>query len=224
MLISVVLTSESVHAADDWSFLVAPYVWFAGLEGDLSALPGANATEVDVSPADALKGTEASFMLMVEAKKGRQGFLLDVFYSDVLQENQTNYSSSTNWKASVQDTLISAGYTYEVYRTRSSVIDIIAGFRYWDVDTKVALSTGGDALEEVNLHNSQSWFDPLAGVKAKVRLGDSRFYLATFLGVGGASGGADSFYDLTANLGYQLTESIVASVGYRVFVAIFVAT
>lgn len=209
--------AESVQASDDWSFLVAPYIWFAGIKGDLSTVPGAAATRIDVSPSDALSGTEASFMLMFEAKKRRHGVLLDVFYSDVLQENQSVSSSNLNWKASVKDTLVTAGYTYEIYSTPHTVIDVIGGLRYWEVDTKLSLMTGLDPLEDLTIRNSASWVDPLAGVKAKVRLGDSRFYLACFLGGGGASGGSDSFYDLTANVGYPLTETIVTSIGYRLF-------
>ncbi|MEZ5571015.1 MAG: hypothetical protein R3E64_03240 [Halioglobus sp.] len=186
------------------------------MKGDLSALSDAPATAIDVSPDDALKGTEASFMLMLEAKKHRQGMLLDIFYSDVLQESESNAATSTHWKASSQDTLVTAGYTYEIYRSTQSVVDIVAGARYWGVDTKLALATGDNPVEQVNDHNSQSWIDPLAGIKAKVRLSDSRFYLAYFVGAGGVSGGSDSFYDLTANVGYQFTDTMVASVGYRI--------
>ena len=217
LLISAFLMSESVHADDDWSFLVAPYIWFAGLKGDLSVFPDAPATRINISPSDALNGTEASFMLMLEAKKRRQGLLLDIFYSDVLQENQTISSTSLNWKASVKGTMVTAGYTYEIYSTPHAVVDIIGGLRYWQVDTKLVLTTGLDPLAESSVRNSKSWVDPLAGVKGKVRLGDSRFYLACFLGAGGASGGSDSFYDLTTNVGYQFTDTIIASIGYRLF-------
>lgn len=213
----VFLMSTNVQAADDWHFLLAPYVWFAGAEGDLTAVPGQPATGIDVSAIDALEGTEASFMLMFEAKKRRHGFLFDVFYSDVLQENQTTAEGSLNWKASLQETLVTAGYTYELYKTPHAVINVIGGLRYWEVDNSLEFKFSSGSAQDVNVHNSEHWVDPLAGVDAKVRLGDSAAYLACFLGAGGASGGSDSFYDLTATVGYQLTDTIIASVGYRLF-------
>jgi hypothetical protein len=212
-----VLLSASVHADDDWNFLVSPYLWFAGAKGDLSAIPGAPATSINVSPTNALKGTEASFMLMLEAKKRRHGVLLDIFYSDVIQEQKSESAGGLDYKASVQDTLVTLGYTYELYKRPHAVIDVIGGLRYWEVDTHVEFNSSTASSGDISVRNSESWADPLAGVKAKVRLGDSRFYLACYLGVGGLAGGSDSFYDLTANVAYQLSESVVTSIGYRVF-------
>lgn len=211
----VFVLSVSVHAADDWHFLLSPYLWFAGAKGDLSTIPDAPATGIDVSPIDALNGTEASFMLMFEAKKGRHGVLLDVFYSDVEQEKNSTAEASLNWKAAVKDTFVTAGYTYEIYATSQTVINVIGGLRYWEVDTRLAFGNGLGSFEGASIHNSDSWADPLAGVDAKVRLGDSPVYLACFLGGGGASGGSDNFYDLSANVGFQLTDTVITSIGYR---------
>lgn len=213
----VFLKPVCVQAADDWHFLLAPYVWFAGAKGDLSTVPGQPATGIDISAIDALKGTEASFMLMFEAKKRRHGVLFDVFYSDVLQENQAMLQGGLSWKASLKETLITAGYTYEVYKTPQAVINAIGGLRYWGIDTSVQFRSGSGAAPHSSVHDSESWVDPLLGLDAKVRLGDSPAYLAGFLGAGGASAGSDGFYDLTATVGYQLTDSIVASIGYRLF-------
>jgi hypothetical protein len=58
-------------AADDWQFLFAPYIWFAGAEGRLTPAPGVSPRDIDESAIDALKDTEASFMLLWQAKKQR---------------------------------------------------------------------------------------------------------------------------------------------------------
>ena len=155
-------------------------------------------------------------MLLLEAKRSGHGVLLDLFYSDVLQEHQSATANGLDWKASLQETLVTAAYTYELYKDPHSVIDAIGGVRYWEVGSKVTFKAAAGSLQGSDIHNSDSWFDPVVGVKAKVRLADSRFYAACFLG-GGAGGGSDRFYDLTANIGYQVTNSLVASVGYRLF-------
>ena len=210
------LMPVSVFAADDWTFLVSPYLWFAGAKGDLSAISGAPPTTIDVSPNDALSGTEASSMLMLEASRRGHGVLVDWFYSDVLQEHQSYSASGLDWKASVQETLVTVSYTYELYREPHILIDAIGGLRYWKVGSTVTFESSTGSPRDSDVHNPDSWVDPVVGVKAKVRWADSRFYLACFLGAG-AGGGADKFYDLTANIGYQVTDNLVAAIGYRLF-------
>lgn len=217
LAMSVFLAAGRVQASDDWSVLIAPYIWFAGMEGDLTVIPDAAAAKVNVSPTDALNGTEASFMLMLEARKRRHGVLLDIFYSDVLQDNSSLSPPGLRWEASVKESLLTASYTYELYGDENSVIDAICGFRYWLIDTSFSTSGSRGLSETKKIQNSEAWLDPLVGLKAKYRLGQSGFYLAGFMGGGGASGGSDRFYDVTATVGYQFSDSIVASIGYRVF-------
>jgi hypothetical protein len=102
-----------------------------------------------------------------------------------------------------------------LYSSPQATISAVGGLRYWSVDTRLTLSKGSP--EQVTIHNSESWADPILGVDTKFRLGDSPVYLSGLFGVGGASGGSDSFYDLSGHIGYQLSDSIVASVGYRLF-------
>jgi hypothetical protein len=202
-------------AADDWQFLLAPYVWFAGAEGHLTPAPGVSAREIDVSAIDAMSHTEASFMLLFEAKKQRQGVLFDVFYSDVLQDSDTDAEYGLPYKAALKNSMVTASYTYEVYSSKNAIINIVGGLRYWQVETHLTLSSGSP--EQVSIHNSESWIDPVLGVDTKFRLGDSPFYLSGLFGAGGASGGSDGFYDLSGHIGYQIFDTVLASAGYRVF-------
>lgn len=81
-------------------------------------------------------------------------------------------------------------------------MDVFGGLRYWDVDTKLAFASGLGALEGLSVQNSEFWVDPLVGIKARMRLGASRFFLAGFLGGGGgASSGSDNFYDMSVTSG-----------------------
>lgn len=208
--------SGGVRASDDWTILVSPYLWFAGAEGDLTPIADSPPTGIDVSAYDAIRGMEASSMVLLEASRRKHGALLDIFYSDVLQEHQPGSAGGLSWKASVQETLVTVAYTYEVYLGPNLVIDAIGGLRYWRIGSKVAFNSASGSSQASDTHNARSWVDPVAGVKAKMRLGDSGVYLACFLG-GGTGGGADSFYDLTANVGYQVSSSLVASLGYRMF-------
>jgi hypothetical protein len=207
--------STSVLADDEWHYLLAPYVWFAGAEGELTPAPGIAARDVDVSAIEALRDTEASFMLLFQAQKQQHGVLFDVFYSDVLHESQTDAESGVRYNAALKNTMVTTGYSYEVYGASRAIINVVGGMRYWQVDTRLTL--GPDSPQRESSRDAQSWLDPLVGVDAKFRLGESPAYLSGFLGAGGASGGSDRFYDVSGHVGYPITDSIVASVGYRLF-------
>jgi len=92
----------------------------------------------------------------------------------------------------------------------SSVVDLFAGIRYWDIDTH--LSLGGPGVG-----HTESWLDPLIGIKGRTVLGNSKFYVSGGAAVGGFSVNSDLFYDLNANLGYQWSKSISTSIGYRLY-------
>ena len=217
IIVAVFTSTLPMHstAADDWQFLLAPYIWFAGAEGQLTPAPGISARDVDVSAIDALRDTEASFMLLFEAKKQQHGVLFDVFYSDVLHDSDTDAEYGVPYNASLKNTMVTAGYTYELYSSPHATISAVGGLRYWNVETHLTLSSGSP--EQVSIHNSEAWTDPIVGADTKFRLGDSPVFFSGLFGVGGASGGSDSFYDVSGHIGYRVSDSVVASVGYRLF-------
>jgi hypothetical protein len=47
-------------------------------------------------------------------------------------------------------------------------------------------------------------------------LGESRFYVEGGAGLGGFGVGSDMFYEISAVLGYQWSEAIGTSIGYRI--------
>jgi hypothetical protein len=67
-------------AEEAWRFRLSPYIWFAGLEGDITSIPGLPAAPVDIAASDALNDTDASFMFVLDAKKGRHGIFTDFLW------------------------------------------------------------------------------------------------------------------------------------------------
>lgn len=214
----LILYAVPALAEDEWRFNLTPYLWFAGLEGDVGVV-GLPSAPVDISASDALDDTETSLMVLMSAKKGRHGVFADFFYADVRSEEElvpdpVNLFAKTTTKT----TIFTLAYQYELYNTGGTVLDLLAGARYWDVDGELRFSGGlGGPLAGQKVSDDDSWVDPLIGFKGRVPLGDSRFYLAGGAGVGGFGVGSDSFYEINANLGYQWNESIGTAVGYRMY-------
>ena len=96
--LGLLLGANPVLAEETWNFRLSPYIWFAGLKGDVGTIPPLPSTPVDISASDALSDTEASFMILLDGKKGRHGFFTDLLYSDVQSKEE---SLDGTWKAPI---------------------------------------------------------------------------------------------------------------------------
>ena len=79
----ICLAPMAACASDAWQFRLTPYLWFAGLKGDVATIPGAPSAPIDISPSQALEDTEAGVMVMFDAKRRRHGLFADFLYTDV---------------------------------------------------------------------------------------------------------------------------------------------
>jgi len=213
----VMLSCQPAFAAENWQFRLTPYAWFAGLKGDIASVPGSPSVPVDIPASDALKDTEASAMLVFEAQKGRHGFFTDLLYSDVRSKEDLIPAIGLTLKSTSKTTIFTLAYAYQIYDQGGASIDLLAGGRYWDIDTTLRFGGGSGLLAGKKVSHSESWLDPAIGIKGRASLGDSRFYLAGGAALGGFGPGSDSFYEITANIGYQWNKSIGTTIGYRLF-------
>jgi hypothetical protein len=214
----VLAVPSSGFAQDAWQFRLTPYGWLAGLKGNVGTIPGQPAVGVDISASDALKDLEGGGMFMLDARKGRHGFMADFMYTDVRSDYQLVPSPINLKLRSISKTTIGTlAYQYELFRQGESNIDVLAGLRYWNVDSKLQFAGGLGLLAGRNISNSESWVDPGLGLKGRAPLGSSRFYAEGAVGFGGLGVGSDHFYEFNGNLGYQWTPSIGTTIGYRLF-------
>ena len=212
----IALPEEEVVIVEEssWDFRLTPYAWFAGFKGDVASVPslGGDPIYVDISASDAFSDTEASLALVFEGKKGKHGFLTDFLYSDMRANTALIDGHPVTLDSISKTTLFSAAYMYELYNSESAVIDLYGGARYWQIDTDLSLN-----VITPSIGHKESWVDPLIGIKGRTALGDTKFYATAIATVGGFGAGSDLFYDLSAHLGYQWSESIGTTIGYRMY-------
>lgn len=216
-LLGALLLLPTLARAQDWSFAVSPYLWFAGVEGDVSSIPGSPVVPIDISPNDALDDTEASFMVVFEARKGHHGVVLDALYTDVRSEEQLVPEIDLNLKSTSKNEVYSAAYLYEFHDRGPSRLGLLAGARYWGIETILSFRGGFGALADVQVKNKEEWVDPFLGARGRLPLGNSRFYLAGWAAAGGFGVGSDMFYDFSVNGGFQWNRAIGTTLGYRIF-------
>ena len=82
LTILLLMSTSMTYAEGSWDFKLTPYAWFAGVEGNVSTLSGAPVAPIKVSPSDALKDSQVSFMMFFEAKKKKHGMVFDILYTD----------------------------------------------------------------------------------------------------------------------------------------------
>jgi len=207
------LAAPATASAADWEFKLAPYLWFAGLQGDVATIPGVPSAPIDVSPSQAIEDTDAALMLMFEARRGRHGLFVDFIYTDVRSTEEVFPNLGISLRSVSKSTVLSGAYEYRLVDNEGSNLDLMGGLRYWEVDS--ALSFTGPL--EISGKNKEDWVDPFIGLKGYHRFGGSKFYMSYGAAVGGFDAGSKLFYDLNLNLGYQWNNAIGTAVGYRLF-------
>lgn len=204
---------EEVPVANPWEFRLTPYAWLAGFKGDVAGIPGLPPVYIDLSSSDAIDDSEIALNAIFEGKTNGKGFFMNFMYSDSKAEDAI--AGPITLTSQTKTTIVSGAYLHEIYNEEQSVVDVFAGIRYWKIDSYLALN-GGLGIIPPGSHE-ESWVDPLIGIKGRTVIGDTKFYVAGGASIGGFGVGSDLFYDINANLGYQWSDSIGTSVGYRMY-------
>ena len=199
------------QAEEPWQFQIAPYVWVAGLEGDVATLPGVPAASVDASFTDILENLDVAFMIAGEAHNGRFGFFADIFYADIEATGSVPgpFNAAVNLESR---TLFATGAGFwRLWSDERASLDVMAGARLWSVDTELVIG----APISTTVSHDEDWVDPLIGFKARGTLGGDRFFQSLGILFGGFGVGSDLMWDANVNLGYQWTDGFSTSIGYR---------
>lgn len=202
--------------AEDWSFAVTPYLWLPNVKGDLKYdLPNFSARpEVETGPYN----LEFALMISGEARKGKWSVFTDVIYLDFGDEGslvksfggtpigatldlgtQTNLEGGT-W------TLVGG---YAAVQEPAVSLDVIGGFRYlnlkastdWNLSAAIhdpvhneTLATAGSISRSADLWNA------IAGVRGRVKLGDSNWFMPYYADIGF---GSTNTWQAMAGLAYS---------------------
>jgi hypothetical protein len=221
-LLSFFLAEQAItptaHSAtsekDNWNFQLAPYAWLAGQQGTLATLPGLPSVDVDIDFYDDILGNiNGTVMFAGEARKDRFGAALDVSFTNIEVDGSTANPYFTSVSSRTKTWMVSTAAFYRLLATENDFFDLLAGVRYWSVDSKIALR--GGSVGERSTDNKEDWYDPIIGAKGLKTFGGSKFFTSGVLVIGGFGAGSDFMWDANINLGYQWTKSISTTIGYR---------
>lgn len=206
------------HAAsaesDTWHFQLSSYAWLAGQDGTVATLPGLPPADIEIDFWDDISDNiNGALMLIGEARKDRFGVFMDVAYVDIESDDATAGPSFSSVVSTTESWIVTATGLYRLVDQSAAFVDLIAGIRYWSVDSTLALRPG--ILRGREISHKEDWVDPIVGLKGRTSLGESKFFLSGGLAIGGFGVGSDFMWDASAYLGYQWGEMFSSTIGYR---------
>lgn len=197
-----------------WVWQVSPYVWAAGIDGEVSPFRRAPTIPLDLPFGEVLDDLRMGGFLNLWGRHGRFVVSADVMYVDLtdrgevpalpglgptpglslrVDSRQTAATLLTGWRA-----LTGPGLTF----------DLLAGLRWWDISTTAAARFGGLSRD---WDEDFSWVDPLLGFRAFLPLGER----ASVLVQADVGVGARRTWQALGTLNVVLTDALSASAGYK---------
>jgi len=202
-------TTRGVPSDKGWRFTVTPYLWFAGLKGDVGV--GPITSHVDLSPGDLLKALDFAASAYGEAR--RQWFVggLDVFYVSVSGAKAVAFRGDTGtFNLKNQQALISPFVGYSVGNA-TWTLDVLGGARYWS--TKARLNVDRSNGRSVDVSKRVDWWDAVGGLRLT---GTIVPHLRFTAGGDAGGGGAKSDWQAHGDVGYDVSTRWTVGLAYRV--------
>jgi len=196
-----------------WSFRFTPYLWMAGLGGDIGVrgLPPVN---VDASFSDIFKNIDwipPPVMFAGEVRYDRFGFMTDFIYLGLESEGASPGPLPLTYEVKANIDIWTFAGSYRAFQNDIVTLDLLAGGRLWNVGVDLTVAGPNNA---VPLSGSKTWVDPIIGVAGRVNLG-SGFALHAEGDVGGFGVSSDIDWQAVGALQYQVSDSVALEAGYR---------
>ena len=194
-----------------WTFNVALYGWLAGLEGDVGVR--GRTAHVDASFSDVLEDLDIGVMGFAEARYERFGVFTDLNYVKLSTSSDTPFgvlASSADF--TTHSLMWTAAGEYRLLDQPDASLDAFAGFRLFSIENELNFNPPG-LLGGLDLSQTETWADPIVGLKGNVAL-SPQFYLTSWAMIGGGAS-SDIVWDLMGGGGYWFTESFSVFLGYR---------
>ncbi len=225
------LTAQAQAASDGWQWQAAMYGYFPSLEGTTEFPSGAGGPAIDISSGKLIDSLKFAFMATLGAKKGQWGFWTDVFYTDVggsksgtrdfgIIGHPLPADVNGNFSLDVKTTLWTLAGTYELGKSPTYTLDLLAGTRLADMNQNLDWTINGDisgiplpGRSGTRTLDITNW-DAVVGIKGLAWIGGGQqWFLPYYVDVG--AGQSKLTWQFNAGIGYQFSwGALVASWRY----------
>jgi hypothetical protein len=207
-LTGCLLMPAHAQVTEGWRGQVTPYVWGAGLSGDVRPLAGGPTLEVKESVFEVLDDLEGALFVSGLAIRDDIVLIGDLSWSSS-SRTESPGGGLPPVKGSVDMLFITLAGGKRIQAQADQSIDFLAGVRIWDIDAEAAaLGTPFAASRAVSLT------DPVIGVRFN-RQHTNGFSTIAYGDIGGFGIGSDFTAQLAVTVNYALSDQAYISGGYR---------
>jgi hypothetical protein len=209
---------------DKWEFTIAPYLFFSGIDGDITVR--GRESSVDASFSDIFDALDFGAQLHLEARKDRLGLLGDLTYLKLSgDEDLTRSRAALSADLEIKQWIVEFGGFYRLGEwsagreaRRKLILDVLLGGRYWSLDTELDLRLAVlNQTRSAQFDADEDWIDPFLGARFTADITENLlFNLRGDIGGFDISGCSDFSYNIIALIGWQFRESTTLWLGYRV--------
>lgn len=199
----------NAQQASGWQFEATPYLWLAGMQGDVGVGPvtveGAQANFGDI-----MKSLRAGFMGAFEARKNRFGVLFDAIYMQLSQSTPAPAPFPGDIHARPTQQAYTLAALWRVDDAHN--VDLVGGVRVNDVRLDLDLSASALAPQGRSSTQNRTWADAIVGARAQYAIAP-QWTLVGYVDLGG--GGSDFTWQALAGANYAISPTMTAKFGYR---------
>ena len=200
-----VVSLPTIAQADEWQFEATFYLYTA------ETTSGLRGNDVILGFGDALENIDVAFMGTFSATNDQWTFLADYMLVDLSFSGPSPNTAFSAEDLSVRTQVLTGLGLYNLYDDQRTRIDLGAGLRWFDTDTKLTLRAGGSP--EQTQRENDNWIDPV--VAARVRYDLNTRWSGTALVDFGSFIEDRQTWQLLVTANYAFRENWVARFGYR---------
>lgn len=207
--------TESENKKDTkWEFILVPYLWMMGIEGDVT-VRGRDA-EVDVGFDDIVDELDLAAIVQFIAKRGRWEFFVQPNYMKLSPEGGIG---RIDVDVETEMLLLEFGAFYRLgtWGERLPVsLDLLGGGRYWHIDNEIDINLPVLGLER-DVDSENDLIDPIVGLRVGTSITKKlRFSARGDIGGFGISDDTSDFsWQAVGLFEYDISQRIIAGAGYR---------
>ena len=224
-------SGQAAASPSGWTFDVSPYVWFATVNTTVNlnlppALGGTVSADSSVGFGELVPHLHFAAMATADAQYGRFSLLTDIMYlslggtaSHIRSVNffdrpRIPISSTVQASAgmNLQATIWTLAGGYTVLQGDWGNFDVIAGFRYLPINTRINYSLGltitgprGNGATfggNGSVSGSLGIWNGIGGFRGRIRIRNTALFIPYYFDIGG--GGSSPTWQISSGLGYHL--------------------
>jgi hypothetical protein len=204
-------SNQAAFGKDTWHVSASPYLWMAGLNGNLT-LAGHEAA-VHQSFSDIFSNLKFGVMGLSEVRRGQIGVLTDLLFVRVGDQHAVAVPQlpfPVNVTITTNTFTLTPELAYRIYSQKYISADLLGGLRYYHLGANSNFDAG--PLGQLQYSGSSNWADVVGGARFLLRPTPK---IGAFL-IGDAGGGGSSpTWQIVYGAGYRVTKRTTAQIGYR---------